>query len=452
MTASNKPNPKPHVVACAAPLAGHTLPIVNIVHHLVERGYQASFLAGWEFKHHIEKAGASFFGIPPFDLVTFQKERNKHKKGGFWDSRAFGIREMAIRPRAERKKALYAALEDVRERHPDREVVILAETFFLGDHPLYLGAELPRGFTSRPRSINIHAMPYVIESQVTAALGLGHVPDKTEENRRWCVSEWTRIKSEVFQDVIADNERNLRELGAVHVPTKEMPLTVLCTSADVTLQMCPPSLEFDIPDLHPKVRFAGALEGRGLSKDFRHPSFWPNVTRGDRKVIAVTQGTVAVKYQDLLIPTLKALASRSDLLVVAILGQRGVSLPADVTVPPNAHVIDYLPYEAILPHASLFVSNAGYGGFIQGMLHGVPMVLAGTTEDKRDVACRGAYSGIAINLKTDTPELDQIAQAVDEVLGDDRYKRRVMEIRQENKDMKTMDIIEGTILQYANAV
>ncbi|KAG5919883.1 hypothetical protein E4U42_006396 [Claviceps africana] len=450
MTASNKPKLKPHVVACTAPFHGHFLPVLNIVYRLVDRGYDVSFVTGSEFKDCVEEAGASFYSIPSFDLEAFKKERTMCN--GFEAKVAFSSYTMCIQPRKERKIALYAALEQVRERHPDREVVILTETFFLGDHALYLGAELPRGFTRRPRSVSIHTMPYMVSSQVTAPLGLGYIPDGTEEGRRYCASEWARFKRDVYQKTMVYQEKNFREMGAVHVPSNEPPQNVMGTSADVTLQMCPPSLEYDLPDYHPRMRFAGALAGIGLSRDFQYPSFWPDVTRRDRKVVAVTQGTVAVNHRDLLIPTLKALASRSDLVVVAILGKRGASLPADVTIPSNAHVIDYLPYQAILPYASVFVSNGGYGGFIQGMLFRVPMILAGTTEDKLEVACRGEYAGIAINLRTDTPEVDRITQAVDEVLRDDRYKRRITEIWQENGNMKTMDIIEGEILKYANEV
>ncbi|KAG6097277.1 hypothetical protein E4U30_000801 [Claviceps sp. LM220 group G6] len=445
---TNGSKPKPHILACASPITGHTLPIVNIVDQLIQRGYSVTFLAGWDFKDRIESIGATFVGLAPFDMVAFQKERSSC---GSWPARAtFAIRAFCIEPVRGRKEALYAALEQAREAHPEKEFVILTETFFLGDQPLFLGAELPRGFRRRPRSVNIHAVPYMIESQDMAPMGWGLVPEKTEEGRQFHRSLWEELRTKTFAEVITLQEKNLKDLGGVRAKA-DLPFTVVSVSADVTLQLCPPSLEFGISDLHPRVRFAGALQGRGLNKEFEYPSFWPDVTRGDRKVIVVTQGTVAVEYRHLLIPALNALAHRRDILVIAILGKRGARLPVDVTIPPNTHVIDYLPYNAILPHAAVFVMNAGYGGVIQGMLHGVPMVLAGGTEDKPEVAARAEHAGIAVNLRTGKPEEEHIAQAVNLVLRHGRFKRRVMEVRQENEAMKTIDLIEGTILEMAEA-
>ncbi|KAG6012614.1 hypothetical protein E4U41_005267, partial [Claviceps citrina] len=52
--------PKPHVVACASPITGHTLPIINIAAQLRQRGYPVTMLAGPEFQQRVEQAGASF--------------------------------------------------------------------------------------------------------------------------------------------------------------------------------------------------------------------------------------------------------------------------------------------------------------------------------------------------------------------------------------------------------
>lgn len=76
-------------------------------------------------------------------------------------------------------------------------------------------------------------------------------------------------------------------------------------------------------------------------------------------------------------PTLEALASREDVIVVALLCVEGATLDRDV--PENSRVVDYLPYHALLPYTDVLVTNGGYGGFMQAVMHGVPMVMAGTT-------------------------------------------------------------------------
>jgi UDP:flavonoid glycosyltransferase YjiC (YdhE family) len=193
----------------------------------------------------------------------------------------------------------------------------------------------------------------------------------------------------------------------------------------------------------------GALPPRPLAADFAYPPFWDEVTRGDKKVVTVAQGTLALEYDHLIIPTIKGLADRDDVLVVATLGSKGAQLPDDFEVPGNTRVVDYLLYNAILPHSSAFVFNSGFGGFTQSALHGVPMVFAGEILDKPEVALRGEWAGVGINLKTGQPTPEQIGEAVGKILADDRYKRRVMEVKAENEALGTMEEVERAILEQA---
>ncbi len=88
---------------------------------------------------------------------------------------------------------------------------------------------------------------------------------------------------------------------------------------------------------------------------------WADELDGTRKLVLVTQGTVANHDFKLLVtPTLEALADQPDLLVVVTTGGR----PADAIpgpIPANARVASYLPFEWILPKADVFVTNGGYG-------------------------------------------------------------------------------------------
>ena len=49
-----------------------------------------------------------------------------------------------------------------------------------------------------------------------------------------------------------------------------------------------------------------------------------------------------------MIPTLRALAARDDLIVIAVLGIRDATLPEDVDIPKNAKVLDYFPYDILV--------------------------------------------------------------------------------------------------------
>jgi UDP:flavonoid glycosyltransferase YjiC (YdhE family) len=77
------------------------------------------------------------------------------------------------------------------------------------------------------------------------------------------------------------------------------------------------------------------------------------------------------------------------------------------------------------------VTNGGYGGVRQALAHGVPLVVAGTTEDKPEVAARVAYSGVGINLKTAAPAPEQVQAAVRRLLYDTRYRQRALALQAE---------------------
>ena len=74
------------------------------------------------------------------------------------------------------------------------------------------------------------------------------------------------------------------------------------------------------------------------------------------------------------------------------------------------------------------VTNGGYGAVQRALATGVPLVVAGNTEDKPEVAARVAWSGAGIDLRTGTPTAKAIRTAVREVLDDDRYLRRARDL------------------------
>ena len=74
------------------------------------------------------------------------------------------------------------------------------------------------------------------------------------------------------------------------------------------------------------------------------------------------------------------------------------------------------------------VTNGGYGAVQRALSTGVPLVVAGKTEDKPEVAARVAWSGAGVNLKTGTPEPRAIRAAVRKILGDGRFLRAARDL------------------------
>ncbi|KAJ0341790.1 hypothetical protein COL922a_001884 [Colletotrichum nupharicola] len=250
----------------------------------------------------------------------------------------------------------------------------------------------------------------------------------------------------VFLDDLPARTETLQE--TLEVLRARDPGRQIVVDYDQTLLLCSPSLEYDLSDKPSTVGFAGCLPRPPLGKDLAYPPWWSEVTnKGEsgKKVVFVTQGTVNTDPEDLILPTVQGLADRGDVLVIVVLGSRGATL--DVSrLPANARVLDYFPYNAVLAHADVFVSNAGYGGFTHAVVNGVPAVFAGQTEEKAEVAERGSVAGFAVNLRTQTPGAAAVRGAVDRVLADGRYKRRALELMAENEGMGSLGVIEERIL------
>lgn len=161
------------------------------------------------------------------------------------------------------------------------------------------------------------------------------------------------------------------------------------------------------------------------------PEWWGDLDTG-RPVIHVTQGTVANSSWSLVEATVRGLADE-DVLVVVSTGGRPVAevkrtLAASGDLPHNMRLSGYLPYDRLLPRTDVMVTNGGYGGVHYALEHGVPIVVAGRTEDKVEVSARVAWSGAGIDLRTDTPTPEQVRDAVRTVLAIDRYRSRAGEI------------------------
>jgi UDP:flavonoid glycosyltransferase YjiC (YdhE family) len=197
--------------------------------------------------------------------------------------------------------------------------------------------------------------------------------------------------------------------------------------ADSYLQLSVPSFEFP-RDMPSSVNFVGTPP---IIANQVSPPPWAEDLDDSRKVVLVTQGTVANHNLNLLVaPTLAALANEPDILVIATAGGRPVdAIPGEV--PSNARVASYLPFEWLLPKVDVLVTNGGYGSVNQAMSFGIPLVTAGLTEDKADVNARVAWSGVGIDLATNEPTPEALREAVRTVLDQPRYRLRALQIADE---------------------
>jgi UDP:flavonoid glycosyltransferase YjiC (YdhE family) len=100
-------------------------------------------------------------------------------------------------------------------------------------------------------------------------------------------------------------------------------------------------------------------------------------------------------------------------------------------VPANVRITRFIPYGELFGHASVFVTNGGYSGVTLALAHGIPLVQAGRTEEKAEIAARIRWSGVGVTLGTTRPSARAVADGVARVLAEPSYRVAAERIRDE---------------------
>ncbi|MFJ9778667.1 glycosyltransferase [Amycolatopsis sp. NPDC101161] len=194
--------------------------------------------------------------------------------------------------------------------------------------------------------------------------------------------------------------------------------------SDGVLQMTCPGFEYPRPNA--PLHFIGPTT---VSAADEHPlpPWWADLD-GSRPVVHVTQGTVANDdLSRLAEPAIDALAGENVLVVVTTCG--GTLRPGPL--PANVRVADFLPYDDLLPRCAAVVTNGGYGGVNHALRYGVPLVVVGASEDKREVATRVTWSGAGIGRARASASPKKLRRDVRAVLDEPRYRDRAKELAAE---------------------
>lgn len=159
--------------------------------------------------------------------------------------------------------------------------------------------------------------------------------------------------------------------------------------------------------------------------DYIKPCWWPEIEK-DLPVILVNQGTVAMNYDDLIRPSIEALKDERIILLAVPVEKGRIS-----NLPENTFTEPYIPFGNILPFVDIMITNGGFGGTQNALAHGIPIIIAGATEDKMEVAARVENTGAGINMRTHRPIPSKIKKAVQNILSDYSYKQKAIELQTE---------------------
>lgn len=432
---------KPAILCTSAPWTGHFIPVLKVARELHASGYDVSFLNATCYESQITSAGLTFY---PFlgaanpisnDVNTAWEGRELVPPGlerVVWDAEHFVD---AILPQHE---SLTVAIGKVEER-TGRPVVVLSDALFLGTYPGAFGApgKNAAGYVGLGLSPLFQASPDV------PPLGLGMPYDTSPEG----LERNKKLHAE-FRRVMASPQKKFYE--AMKTAGKEVTVDMgyldgAALFSGRYVQLGAPSLEYPRSDLPKGFRFAGGAPEGQKTEWKEKPLWWDELVTSGKKVVFVAQGSLYPDTEILTMPTIRALKDEEDIVIIAAIGAKGSSY--DGPLPDNTKILDYVPYEHVLPVADVFVTNGGFGGVSLAARHGVPMVISGITEDHPECAARAAWAGIAIDLKAHSPEEDKIYAAVRDLLKDEngKWSKRCEEVKREAHGLDPMKVIEEAI-------
>ncbi len=397
------------ILICTHPITGHINPALVIARKLAQSGHTVRFYTGAKFKAKIGAAGAQYVPMTrayDYDDANLTLAFPERAKLASLNQIKFDFKHVFI-------EQIVGETEDLRDLFktwkPD---VVLSDPAFTGAMVLYQKGEIPLWAVF---NISVLGLP----SKDVPPFGLGMMPDYSLIGKLKNQMLSFIATNVIFRDVNAFLYEHLAKVGLPPQPFAPM------FSPMLYLQPTVAAFEYPRTDLPDSVHFIGPLLPE-LKGNFQTPAWWDDIVNTSKPVALVTQGTVATQFDELIAPTLQALANE-DVLVVATADPAALKLP----VPSNVRMEKFIPFDQLMPHVDVMITNGGYGGVTFALAQGVPVICAGNTEDKPEVGNRAAYTGVGINLKTNRPTPEQVRNAVKTILSDGRYKANAEQMKAE---------------------
>lgn len=403
-----------NILIATLPLAGHVAPLLPVARELIARGHTVTWYTSRHFEGSVRATGATF---TPF--VTARDDGSTSLDEVFPQRRGrTGLKAIDFDLRHVFADPIPSYVRDI----VSLNVQINADTI-VTDAGFLAGYAVKR--LLRVPWVAVGVLPLLATSVDTAPFGPGLAPRSDTIGRVRNRVLNTLVQRGLLRGANEHVMRVFEEMGLDRPAHFVMDLPF--HEADVYLHGSVPAFEYPRRDLPANVKFVGPLLP-DTAHNFLPPSWWPEL-HGKRPVVHVTQGTVDIDFEKLLLPTLQALASE-DVLVVATTGGRPMS-EVRGPLPANVRLASFIPHDVLLPFVDVMVTNGGFGGVQRALAAGVPLIVAGNTEDKPEVGRRVSWSGAGIDLRTGQPSPKRIREAVRTVLNDPNYTVHARELQHE---------------------
>lgn len=220
-----------------------------------------------------------------------------------------------------------------------------------------------------------------------------------------------RVRDSVLRPLVFGMYNRLApDLDAVRAELGAPPLgdlTRAMVRAPLMLYLTAEPFEYPRKEWPESVR----LVGPGLWDPPAEPPSW--LEDLDRPLVLVTCSTEFQNDGNLAQTALDALADEDVNVVVTTAGVD----PSDLTPPPNARVVKFLPHGPVLERASCVVCHGGMGITQKALASGVPLCVVPFGRDQLDVARHVEVAGAGTRLPAARLRPDRLRAAVRGAMG-----------------------------------
>lgn len=405
------------ILFASLPLDGHFSPMTGLAVYLHQQGHDVRWYVGGHYGPKVETLGLHHYPFVKALAVTHQN------MDALFPERA-NIRNAIAKLRFDinqvflgRAPEFVADLTAIHREWPYD--LIVHDVAFVGGS--FIRELLP------VKSVAVGVIPLPETDEQVGPSGMGMPPGAGYVGR--LVQRLLRhLVHNVLFKPCNDLHNQLRQQHGL-APTPGFLFDAMVRNADLYLQSGVPGFEYPRQRISPNVRFVGPLLPHAKAS---RPAFsYAAQTIHYNRVLLVTQGTVEHDVEKLIVPTLKAFENDPTTLVIVTTGGAQTEQLRSRFPQEQFIIEDFIPFEAVMPYASAYITNGGYGGVMLALQHKLPIVVAGVHEGKNEIAARIGYCRVGVNLKTETPKPAQLRRATEAMLTNPTYRTNARRLAQE---------------------
>ncbi|HYM34601.1 MAG TPA: hypothetical protein VET48_04345, partial [Steroidobacteraceae bacterium] len=298
------------------PVPGHVAPFAPLVRELLRRGHEVVWYGSGHFQRSIENTGARYMPmVRGHDIGDAQYDKHFPERKQYR-----GLKQVVFDFEKIFVEGIPGMIEDLRAILRDYPADLL-----LAD-PAVAAARIISERGGPPAAVlNITVLSF--ETPEMAAFGLGLPFNNSLLGRLRNRLTYKLVDHVVFRSVNRAYRKFAQQLDWPMRPFRPSLSTFL------HLQPMVRSFEYPLAEIPAQVHFIGVLLP-DAPREFTPPPWWDKVLKSNKPVVLVTQGTIATNADELIRPTLEAMANEDVWVIATTGGKRAEEL--GFAIPSNA--------------------------------------------------------------------------------------------------------------------